>query len=81
MKISEKRLMAKVDRGEFHCLPASSLGPRESNTANRLVLRGWLRRLPARGRWAERFVVTTNGSYAMGIFLFARMYPTEAEAA
>jgi hypothetical protein len=74
MKVSEKRVMRKVERGFCHSLPVSDLGPREKKTAVMLAACGYLRKLPARGRFFERYVVTGNGSWAIGTFDSADRY-------
>lgn len=68
MKVSEKRVMRKVEGGFCHSYPSAKLGPREAKTAAALEARGLLRWLPARGRFEDRYVVTSSGSWALGTF-------------
>lgn len=85
MKVSEKRVMRKVENGFCHSFPSSKLGPREAKTAAALAARGllrWLPALPARGRFADRYVVTSSGSWALGTFDSAdRSFHEDSEAA
>lgn len=53
MKVSEKRVMRKVEGGFCHSLACAKLGPREARTAAELVARGLLAWKPARGRFEE----------------------------
>lgn len=68
MKVSEKRVMRKVEGGFCHSFPSSKLGPREAKTATALAARGLLAWKPARGCFEERYVVTSSGSWALGTF-------------
>ena len=82
MKVSEKRVMRKVEGGFCHSFPSSKLGPREAKTAAALAARGLLRWLPARGQFADRYVVTSSGSWALGTFDSAdRSFHEDSEAA
>lgn len=69
MKVSEARVMRKVERGFCHSFPSAKLGPREAKTAAELARRGWLAWMPARGeRFPDRYVTTSSGSWALGTF-------------
>lgn len=68
MKVSEKRVMRKVEGGFCHSFPSAKLGPREAKTAAALAGRGLLAWKPARGRFEDRYVVTSSGSWALGTF-------------
>lgn len=69
MKVSEKRVMRKVEGGFCHSFPSSKLGPREAKTAAALAVRGLLAWKPAKGeRFPDRYVVTSSGSWALGTF-------------
>lgn len=72
MKVSEARLLRKIERGFAHSLPAGKLGPREARTAQALITRGWIARCAPRGRWPDRYVTTSRGSHVLGTFEFDR---------
>ena len=68
MKVSEMRVMRKVERGFCHSFAMEKLGPREARTARALVERGWLRLMPSTVRFPWRYVTTQAGSWALGTF-------------
>lgn len=68
MRVSEKRVLRKVEAGFCHSFPSAKLGPREANTAALLAVRGLLKWMPARGRFPDRYVITGGGSWALGTF-------------
>lgn len=63
----ERRVLLRVDRGEFHCLPEEMLGL-PASAVRGLEERRFLKLLPARGRWKKRYVVTSAGHTALGTF-------------
>lgn len=65
---SMARLLRKVDAGPCHALPAGKLTVLQTEAAWAAGARRLLSRLPARGRWPERWVLTTTGAWALGIF-------------
>lgn len=65
------KLLQRVDNGPFHARTVRSLSRRDRARALDLLELGWLRRMPKRGRWPARYVVTASGSHALGTFAFS----------
>lgn len=68
LPLEHRRVLARIDRGFGHAMPVSRLTSRQLRVAERLAASGVLARMPARGRWPERYVVTSRGSHAWGTF-------------
>lgn len=79
MNALERRVLLAVDAGFGHTLATTKLRARA--TAARLVARGLLQVLPARGRWPDRYALTNRGLWALGTFDTADLYPRRARLA
>lgn len=66
--VTREYVLRLVDRGYAHSLPVASVIGRRRDVADSLVVSGELRKLAARGKFPERFVVTTAGAQAIGAF-------------
>jgi hypothetical protein len=66
--IERWQVLRDVERGPSHAYATAPATPEFRRTAGVLVERGELRHLPARGRWPDRWVVTSAGSHALGTF-------------
>jgi hypothetical protein len=66
---SPEEVLRAVEAGPAHSLAVTETPFNPHHVYVRTALeRGWLKRMPARGRWKERLVVTTTGSHALGSF-------------
>lgn len=74
-------LIRKIERGFAHSFPAHLLGPRERLTAAKLARRGFVRFLPQRGIYPDRYVVTSKGHWAWGTFDFSTLEYNYQQAA
>lgn len=61
-------LLQKIDDGPYHMTPVDALEDDELDAADKLVSRGYLKFLPASGRFPDRLVVTGGGSHKTGTF-------------
>lgn len=61
-------ILRRVEAGPCHSLASRGFRSSVRAAALELVAAGALRLLPARGRFPKRFVVTANGSHALGTF-------------
>lgn len=64
----ERAVLEMVEAGYCHSLRADDMTDSELIAADKLVDWGLLARRPQHARWAERYVVTVAGSYALGSF-------------
>lgn len=62
------RVLRLVESGRAHSLPIAALSRADLVAAAQLESEGLLRRMPARGQWPPRFVVTAGGSHHLGTF-------------
>jgi hypothetical protein len=61
-------MLMKVDAGDFHMLPIDKMSEAEKADAERLVAHKMLKKLSANAKFPERYVLTANGSHALGTF-------------
>lgn len=61
-------VLALVEAGPAHSLAVAELVGKRREVAESLALSGLLKRMPARGRWPDRYVVTSQGSHSLGSF-------------
>ncbi len=61
-------VLRSVEAGRAHSLAVADIPSRALPVAARLEAKGLLRRMPARGSWPDRFVVTSGGSHELGTF-------------
>jgi hypothetical protein len=62
------RVLRLVEAGRAHSLAVALMSRDELGAAERLVGRGLLRRMAARGTFPDRYVVTASGSHELGSF-------------
>ena len=64
-----RSIVLAVDRGPYHSRAVRSLSRAQRAYAAEAASRGYLRLLPARGRFPRRYVVTARGSHAINTFI------------
>lgn len=67
-----RSIVLAIDRGPCHSRAVRSLSRSQRLDAEGATLRGYLRLLPAHGRFARRYVVTADGSHAIDTFVMTR---------
>lgn len=78
----EAFLLRKIERGRGHAVATACLGPRELKVARGLISRKVVAKLPPNKFFPyERLVVTSLGSYEMGLFSQSRLEPRVRRAA
>lgn len=65
---AELDLVMKVDSTQYHYLPTSMVDPEDEDALDALEAKGMVRRMPPKGRYPDRYVVTSLGSHASGMF-------------
>lgn len=64
----EMDLLLRVNATPGHYIASDEVSPEDEEVASELMKKYLLRLMPARGRWPERYVVTSGGSHAVGTF-------------
>jgi len=64
----EARVLRLVEAGRAHSIARTLLSPADARVAVALSSRGLVRLMPERGSWPARYVVTSDGSHALGSF-------------
>lgn len=72
MSPSERGALLAIDAGPYHTIASSRVQGARRRVALALVVAGYARILPRRGRWARRFAVTAAGAHALGTFATSR---------
>lgn len=62
-----EEVLRAVEAGPAHSLAVAAAPFSEEDAAGPIGY-GWIRRMPARGRWPDRYVVTQAGSHELGSF-------------
>lgn len=70
----ERELLARIDNSNYHHMNADSIEPDDFLFLNGLMGKGMVKKLPPNKFFPERYVVTTAGSYALGVFDFSDLY-------
>lgn len=64
-----RALLLAIDAGPYHSRALRSLSALQRRKAADFASFGYLRRMPRRGRFPARYVLTSQGSHAIGTFL------------
>ena len=71
---AEKNLLMSIDNSDYHHLNADAVNLTDRYLLPGLIAKGMIKKLPPNKMFPERYVVTTTGSYALGVFDFSDMY-------
>lgn len=64
----EHELVMRIDSMPYHYMPTSMVDPEDEDLLDSLESKGAVRRMPPKGRYPDRYVVTSLGSHASGMF-------------
>lgn len=70
----ERDLLLRIDNSDYHHMNADELQGDDAIFINSLQAKGMIKKMPANKFFPERYVVTTTGSYALGVFDYSDMY-------
>lgn len=70
----EKDLLLRIDNSDYHHLNSDEVKADERPIINRLLDKGFIRGKPPNKLFPSRYVVTVDGSYALGVFDYSDMH-------